>query len=205
LTVLGAFRDLDIPDVLGDMGLYVQEGLLQEPIAPTTFVFTGVSVANGRAVYSYSSYAGPAPLVGRPLTVNGFGIAGNNVSGKAITAIASGSVTVAATTQANESHAGTGSTPAWVKPMPAPTPGVTPMGLLDENDQAIAADRGDLGVVAMPRTLVVQASAFPGVKVDDALVLTDQNDLTERLQVFVSNRIKEGDAALSRFELRVVK
>lgn len=205
MSVLGAFRDLDIPDLLGDMGLYVQEGLLQEPIAATIFVFTQVAVGAGLAVYSYSSYTGPAPLVGRPLTSSGFGIAGNNVSGKAITAIASGSVTVAATTQANESHAGAGNTPAWQKPMAPPTPGVTPMGLLDENDQAIAADRGDLGVVAMPRTLVVQASAFPGVKVDDALVLTDQNDMTERLQVFVSNRIKEGDAALSRFELRVVK
>src|ERR1035441_253083 len=104
MSALGAFRDLDIPDVLGDMGLYVQEGLLEEPIAPTTFGFTQVSVANGLAVYSYSSYAGPAPLVGRPLTTLGFGTAGNNVANKAITAIASGSVTVAATTQANESH-----------------------------------------------------------------------------------------------------
>ena len=82
-----------------------------------------------------------------------------------------------------------------------PVPGVTPKGIFDENDMAIAADRGDLGVVAVPRTLTVQASAFPGVKVDDALVLTDANTGVQ-LQVFVSDRRKEGDPSLAKFVLR---
>ena len=89
--------------------------VLQQSVTPTDFVFSQVEVAEGLATYFYDSFTGPAPKVGMLLTSLGFAASGgaNNVSGQAITAVSGGDagfVTVAATTQVDEVHSGTGST-----------------------------------------------------------------------------------------------
>jgi hypothetical protein len=87
--------------------------VLQQSVDPTEFVFSQVELAEALATYFYDSFTGPAPAVGMKLTVTGFATSGNNVSAQTITAVsggASGFVTVAATTQADETHSGAGST-----------------------------------------------------------------------------------------------
>ena len=81
----------------------------------TATVLTMTEVAVGAtAVYSYSSYAGPTPRVGMSVAVTGFANGNNNVTGvlTAVSGGASGTVTMVLTTQANEVHAGSGTTTA---------------------------------------------------------------------------------------------
>lgn len=79
-------------------------------VSSTRLTLTGVAVSGGNAVYSYSAIgAQPNPFVGEVLGFGGFTNSGNN-GAFTITAVsggASGTVTVAATTQVNETHAGT--------------------------------------------------------------------------------------------------
>ncbi|HLW51330.1 MAG TPA: hypothetical protein VKW06_00680 [Candidatus Angelobacter sp.] len=80
----------------------------------TVLTLTQVTVG-ANAVYSYSSFTGPAPRVGMSINVTGFTNGGNNVSNAVIAAVsggASGTVTVALTTQVNETHAGSATTTA---------------------------------------------------------------------------------------------
>ena len=79
----------------------------------TVLTFTEVAVG-AAAVYSYSSYTGPAPRIGMSVAVTGFATGGNNVTATltAVSGGASGTVTVVPSTQANEVHAGSGTTTA---------------------------------------------------------------------------------------------
>lgn len=79
----------------------------------TATVLTLTAVTSG-GVYSYSSFTGPAPRVGMSVIFTGFATGGNNVTATltAVSGGASGTVTVAVTTQANETHAGSGTTTA---------------------------------------------------------------------------------------------
>jgi hypothetical protein len=88
----------------------------------TATVLTLTAVTSG-GVYSYSSFTGPAPRVGMSVIFSGFATGGNNVTATltAVSGGASGTVTVTATTQANETHAGSGTTTALAA---APTSGV---------------------------------------------------------------------------------
>lgn len=73
----------------------------------STLTLTSVAVSGGDAVYAYSAVSGPAPAVGQTATISGFATSGNNVTA-VITAVSAGvSITVATTTQVNETHAGT--------------------------------------------------------------------------------------------------
>lgn len=80
---------------------------------PTVITFTGVAVGVS-AVYSYSGYTGPDPYVGLTgLVVTGFVAgAGANNGTFVLTAVdlINKTVTVALTTQVNETHAGSGTT-----------------------------------------------------------------------------------------------
>jgi hypothetical protein len=81
----------------------------------TATVLTLTQVAVGaNAVYSYSSFTGPAPRVGMSVIITGFANGGNNLTATltAVSGGASGTVTVALTTQVNETHAGSGTTTA---------------------------------------------------------------------------------------------
>jgi len=82
-----------------------------------TIVLTSVSVSGGVATYNYSSYTGTLPFIGQQLVITGFMTAGNNgtfyITGGSLGS--SGSFTVAAVNQANETHAAaanSGSIPA---------------------------------------------------------------------------------------------
>jgi hypothetical protein len=84
----------------------------------TRFVLTGVSTDGTHATYAYSSFTGPAPYIGMPVTTSGFSNSGNNVSvASAITAMVegpSGTFTIASTTAVNESSAAAGAGPQQV-------------------------------------------------------------------------------------------
>jgi hypothetical protein len=111
----------DIPDYIPDTfsaGQTVKFTRVFQDYPPaTSLVFTAVAAGGGQAVYSFSSYTGPAPQVGQAMNSSGFSNGGNNVSGVAIAAISGGpgggTVTVAATTQVNETHAGAGVTDGY--------------------------------------------------------------------------------------------
>lgn len=82
----------------------------------TRFTLTGVSTDGTIAVYSYSSFVGPAPYIGMPVAITGFAHGGNNVS-KTITALdggSSGTFTVSSTTAVNETLAASAAGPAEV-------------------------------------------------------------------------------------------
>lgn len=83
----------------------------------TVLTLTQVTVG-ATAVYSYSSFTGPAPRVGMSVIFTGFATGGNNVTATltAVSGGASGTVTVVLTTQANETHAGSGTTTASANP-----------------------------------------------------------------------------------------
>jgi hypothetical protein len=83
----------------------------------TVLTLTQVTVG-ANAVYSYSSFTGPTPRVGMSVIFTGFGTGGNNVTATltAVSGGASGTVTVVLSTQANETHAGSGTTTASVLP-----------------------------------------------------------------------------------------
>lgn len=78
--------------------------------APTTILTLTQVAVGSNAVYSYSSFTGPAPAVGMSVAFSGFANDGNNVTATltAVSGGASGTVTVALTTQVNETHAGSG-------------------------------------------------------------------------------------------------
>jgi hypothetical protein len=74
---------------------------------PATLTLSGVTVSGGIATYAYSSYFGPLPTVYDMVMVTGFNIGGNNglFQIATISGGASGTFTLAATTQANEAPA----------------------------------------------------------------------------------------------------
>jgi hypothetical protein len=78
----------------------------------TTATLTQCAVAGGNAVYSYSSVSGQVPFVGQSIVITGFvaSTGANNVTATITAASggASGTFTVVATTQVNETHSGTG-------------------------------------------------------------------------------------------------
>ena len=81
----------------------------------TVLTFTQVAVVGAVTTYSYSSYTGPAPRAGMSVIVSGFDTAGNNVNPGVLATVsggASGTVTMVTSTQANETHAGSGTTTA---------------------------------------------------------------------------------------------
>src|SRR5215470_501962 len=91
------------------------DGLVLVAGGTTNTILTLTQVAVGaNAVYSYSSFTGPAPSVGMSVAFSGFANGGNNVTATltAVSGGASGTVTVALTTQVNETHAGSGTTMA---------------------------------------------------------------------------------------------
>ncbi len=73
---------------------------------------TQVAVSGGLAVYSYSASTGTGsitlPAPGMTAVITGFVTSGNNVTG-IITAVGSGTFTLVATTQVNETHVGAAS------------------------------------------------------------------------------------------------
>lgn len=82
----------------------------------TTLTFTKVEVTSAGSVYSYSGYTGGAPFVGQSVVVTGFTNTDNNVTGTliAVSGGASGTVTIATTTQADETHSGSGASSSAV-------------------------------------------------------------------------------------------
>lgn len=78
--------------------------------ANTVLTFTSVAVdaLYNTAEYVYASYTGAAPVVGDVMNVTGFVTGGNNVTGATILDVSGTVVAVLLTTQANETHAGTG-------------------------------------------------------------------------------------------------
>ncbi len=76
-----------------------------KPSHITTLTLTQVAVTGGNSVYSYSVCVGPLPTKGMTLVITGFDTVGNNVTA-VVTATATGTFTVATTTQVNETHAG---------------------------------------------------------------------------------------------------
>jgi hypothetical protein len=82
----------------------------------TQFVLTGVSVNGTAATYAYSSFVGPSPYIGMPVTVAGLANGGNNVPGtiSAMQEGPSGSFTITNATAVNETHAGSATGPQEV-------------------------------------------------------------------------------------------
>jgi len=108
---------LAISTALGNFGWVQQNDTGQFVQTATVLTLTQVTVG-ANAVYSYSSFTGPSPRVGMSIIVTGFVTGGNNVTATltAVSGGASGTVTVALTTQANETHAGSGTTTALAAP-----------------------------------------------------------------------------------------
>jgi hypothetical protein len=102
-----------ISDRFAEFGWVQQPDTGQVVWVATVLTLTQVTVG-ANAVYSYSSYTGPAPRVGMSVIITGFATGGNNVTATltAVSGGASGTVTVALTTQSNETHAGSGTTTA---------------------------------------------------------------------------------------------
>lgn len=77
----------------------------------TQYVLTAVVAVASKGVYSFSSFSGPAPYIGMPVSVLGFVNAGNNVSAAVITSMsggpAGGTFTVANGAAVNEAAAAT--------------------------------------------------------------------------------------------------
>ena len=79
---------------------------------PTIAVLTACAVTDDEAVYAYSSFTGGAPEAGMRITITGFIAGGGQNNGTFLilssTGGASGTFTVKTTTQADETHAGSG-------------------------------------------------------------------------------------------------
>jgi hypothetical protein len=107
-----------VSDAFAALG-WVQTGDTGQVVwTATVLTFTQVTVG-ATAVYSYLSYTGPAPRIGMSVIVSGFGTAGNNLNPGILTAVsggAAGTVSMAVTTQADETHAGSGTTTALASP-----------------------------------------------------------------------------------------
>jgi len=74
--------------------------------------------------------------------------------------------------------------------------GVAGIGLLDEADQILVQDQSRGEVVATATTLTIQTSAFPGLKIGDAVVANGKN-------FTVRERIRESDGGLTKLLLGV--
>ena len=72
--------------------------------------------------------------------------------------------------------------------------GVAGIGLLDEADEIIVQDGTRGGVVMLASTLTVQTSAFPAMKIGDAVVIGTTN-------FTVRERLREGDGGLTKLLL----
>ena len=114
-NTLAYFPDWEkaISDAFAALGWVQTNDTGQVVWTATVLTFTEVAVG-AAAVYSYSSYTGPAPRIGMSVAVTGFATGGNNVTATltAVSGGASGTVTVVPSTQANEVHAGSGTTTA---------------------------------------------------------------------------------------------
>lgn len=92
---------------------------LGQECGQVTATLTQVAVSGLNAVYSYSASVGSGsitiPAPGMVVTITGFTTGGNNVTG-IIVAAAAGTFTLVTTTQANETHAGSGIMPdnVWI-------------------------------------------------------------------------------------------
>jgi hypothetical protein len=81
----------------------------------TVFTLTQVAVdGEGNAIYSFSSFSGPAPALGAYFNVAGFTNAGNNISGGEITALGAGTFTAVNPSAVNETAAAMATVPAEV-------------------------------------------------------------------------------------------
>jgi hypothetical protein len=74
--------------------------------------------------------------------------------------------------------------------------GVGGIGLLDEADQILVQDASRGEVVATATTLTIQSSAFPSVKIGDAVVIGSKN-------FTVRERLRESDGGLTKLLLGV--
>lgn len=74
--------------------------------------------------------------------------------------------------------------------------GVGGIGLLDEADQILVQDQNRGEVVATATTLTIQTSAFPNVKIGDAVVANAKN-------FTVRERLKDSDGGLTKLLLGV--
>ncbi len=116
-STLALFKDWAkaISDAFAAFGWVQTNDTGQVVWTATVLTFTEVQVVGAVATYLYSSYVGPAPRVGMSVIVTGFGTAGNNLNPGVLTAVsggASGTVAMTTSTQANEVHAGSGTTTA---------------------------------------------------------------------------------------------
>lgn len=80
--------------------------------------------------------------------------------------------------------------------IPITAGGVAGIGLLDEADQIFVQDATRGEVIATATTLTVQSSAFPTVKVGDAVVVNAKN-------FTVRERLRESDGGLTKLLLGV--
>jgi hypothetical protein len=74
--------------------------------------------------------------------------------------------------------------------------GVGGIGLLDEADEITVNDQNRGGVVVLSTTLTVQSSAFPAMKIGDAVIVGSKN-------FTVRERLREGDGGLTKLLLGV--
>ena len=74
--------------------------------------------------------------------------------------------------------------------------GVAGIGLLDEADQILVQDVNRGEVVATATTLTIQSSAFPSVKIGDAVTVNSRN-------FTVRERLRESDGGLTKLLLGV--
>ena len=74
--------------------------------------------------------------------------------------------------------------------------GVAGVGLLDEADQIFVQDANRGEVVATATTLTIQSSAFPAVKIGDAVLVNSKN-------FTVRERLRESDGGLTKLLLGV--
>lgn len=72
--------------------------------------------------------------------------------------------------------------------------GVDGIGLLDEADQILVQDAQRGEVVATATTLTIQSSAFPNVKIGDAVAVNSKN-------FTVRERLRESDGGLTKLLL----
>src|SRR5262249_3291719 len=82
----------------------------QDSVPATVLTLTQVAVSGSTATYSYSAFPGPTPAVGMSMSFSGFNTRANNTTAT-LTAVSggnSGTVSVAANGQANETTAGYG-------------------------------------------------------------------------------------------------
>jgi hypothetical protein len=100
-----------ISDALIAFGFTRQNDTGQVVWVATILTCTSVAVSGGNAVYAYSGFTGPTPRIGMSFVFSTFGTAGNNVTAVVIAVNPGVSVTVATSTQVNDTT-GSGTTTA---------------------------------------------------------------------------------------------